>query len=503
MIQDHFYASGVSEKTVTKVNWFGQTFTPANSFTLKGVALCLRRTALWAGGEYFNVSVYATLAGVPDGVALASKDVLGTGISGSGATPGYPIDFQFDTPLNVTAGTTYVIVMNHTSVNGGMVSVYNSSGGYAGGNYIYSTNSGGSWLAEAGYDFWFELWDNEAELSNNVGNGGNTFAEGSTTTQWVAQWFSLSPDAIACAVVRLCGIAAESSGNVIIEIRDADPITAKPGSIVYGTATVSKSEFAAATRNWFSAVFSPAINLLPDAYYSIVCQTSSGTFTCLMMTSGQTHKLTTDSGGTWNSSGWKLQYQVIRTGAATELPVITSQSPDTIANIGDNIQFFVTATGIPTPTYQWYEGATLLIGETDDTIDVYVDASSDGPFTCEVTNSVGTVTSNPIVLSTYLGISAQSGDEIVPNGSALTLFVTVVGYPILTYEWFKDGAIISGATSSNYLFYPTFALAGIYTCVVTNAAGHVDSDPIVVTVVSNPYTYGFFNVPTDLSREIP
>lgn len=503
MIQDHFYASGVSEKTVTKTNWFGQTFIPANSFALTGVALCLRRSATWSGSENFTVSVFATSAGLPDGVALGSKSVLGVSVSGSGLTPGYPVQFQFDTPIDVVAGTTYALTMSHASVSGGMVSVYNSSGGYANGNYIYSTNSGGSWSAQLGWDFWFELWDNDvAELSNNVGLGGNTFAEGSTTTQWVAQWFNLSPDAIACGVVRLCGIATESSGDITVELRDGDPSTTNPGNIVYGTAIVSKSELASTIRNWFSAVFSPAVNLQPSTYYNIVCSTSSGTFTCLVSTFG-THALTADSGVTWTRPAKNLQYQVIRTGDATVPPVITNQSSDTVAAIGSIIQFFVTATGDPDPTYQWYKDGDQIVGETNNTIDITVASSSGGSYTCIATNVAGSDTSDPIILSVYPEISAQSGDKTVPNGSILTIFVTAVGYPTLSYQWYKNGSIIAGATLASYVFYPSFAMAGVYACIVTNTAGHADSNPIVVTVVPNPYNYNLSNVPTDLSRETP
>jgi hypothetical protein len=37
------------------------------------------------------------------------------------------------------------------------------------------------------------------------------------------------------------------------------------------------------------------------------------------------------------------------------IPVITGQSANQSAHVGDSVSLFITAIGNPTPTYQWYK----------------------------------------------------------------------------------------------------------------------------------------------------
>lgn len=90
-------------------------------------------------------------------------------------------------------------------------------------------------------------------------------------------------------------------------------------------------------------------------------------------------------------------------------------------------------------------------------------------------------------ISTAPTISTPPASQTVTAGSAFTLTVVAAGTPAPTsYQWYKDGAVISGATTATY----TVANAGStdassYTCVVGNSVGSVTSAAAIVTVTSD------------------
>ena len=89
--------------------------------------------------------------------------------------------------------------------------------------------------------------------------------------------------------------------------------------------------------------------------------------------------------------------------------------------------------------------------------------------------------------STPPTITQQPESQTVPAGSPATLTVTATGDPTLTYQWWKDGQALGGATSSSLPFDSVrSANAGVYSVVVTNATGSVRSDNATLTVTVPP-----------------
>jgi hypothetical protein len=67
-------------------------------------------------------------------------------------------------------------------------------------------------------------------------------------------------------------------------------------------------------------------------------------------------------------------------------------------------------------------------------------------------------------------------DQMVPQGSPVSLSVTATGYPPPGYQWFKDGAPIPGATNPSYDIASVGpAEAGNYYVLATNRAGQATS----------------------------
>jgi hypothetical protein len=166
-------------------------------------------------------------------------------------------------------------------------------------------------------------------------------------------------------------------------------------------------------------------------------------------------------------------------------PVITDQSPDTTIAVGDTLSLFVTATGTAPLSYQWYQDGNPIGTDSNTYIKAITVASDYGVYTCTVTNGSGSVTSADIHIILSPIISAQSSSSTVYNGSSKTLSVTASGGPTPTYLWYLGTNPIGGATNSTYTFY--ISATGTYKCRVTNTGGYVDSNPIVLTVIPNPY----------------
>lgn len=79
-------------------------------------------------------------------------------------------------------------------------------------------------------------------------------------------------------------------------------------------------------------------------------------------------------------------------------------------------------------------------------------------------------------------ITLEPKTQVITAGATLTLTVAATNNP--SYQWYKDGVAIAGATSATYsIAGVTTAAAGKYTAKATSAAGTLTSSAAVVTVV--------------------
>ena len=81
-------------------------------------------------------------------------------------------------------------------------------------------------------------------------------------------------------------------------------------------------------------------------------------------------------------------------------------------------------------------------------------------------------------------INTQPANQTVTAGQTATFSIVVAGTPPLTLQWQKNGADISGATSSSYTTPVTTAADSgeMFRVMVTNAAGSVTSNSATLTV---------------------
>lgn len=190
-----------------------------------------------------------------------------------------------------------------------------------------------------------------------------------------------------------------------------------------------------------------------------------------------------------NSAGTVTSSAAILTVQSPTAPAITTQPANQTVTAGQTATFSVVATGNPTPTYQWKKGGADIAGATSTsyTTPATVLGDSGSVFTVAVTNSAGSVTSNPATLTVQppaapvITGQPQNANVLVGGSASFTVTATGTG---LGYQWKKGGVAISGATSA------TLALSGLtlgdnnttYSATVTNLGGSVDSSAATLKV---------------------
>ena len=196
-------------------------------------------------------------------------------------------------------------------------------------------------------------------------------------------------------------------------------------------------------------------------------------------------------------------------------PSITAQPAGKTVNVGQTATFSVTATGTGTLTYQWKKNGAAISGATSASYTTPAATASDNGalFTVTVTGSASSVTSSAATLTVNAPptISAQPASKTVTTGQTATFSVTASGSGTLTYQWNKNGAAISGATSASYTTPATTSAdnGAAFTVIVTNAAGNANSNSATLTVTTatlvlnaNKTTLAFGNVTTSTNSTL-
>ena len=117
-----------------------------------------------------------------------------------------------------------------------------------------------------------------------------------------------------------------------------------------------------------------------------------------------------------------------------------------------------------------------------------VSAADAGDYTCVISNTLGTTTSQTATLTIAAppSVTTQPSNIEIENGAAATFSITAAGDD-LNYQWRKDGVAIVGGTASSHSI-PTVQPvdAGKYDCVVSNAHGQTISHKARLTIKIPP-----------------
>ena len=179
-------------------------------------------------------------------------------------------------------------------------------------------------------------------------------------------------------------------------------------------------------------------------------------------------------------------------------PTIVDQPINTIATIGGRATLAFTATGSPTPAFQWYKNGVAIGTATSLSLVIPSVAGTDaGTYTATATTTLEGIpyrsTTNPAILTVMAGpvLTVQPASQSVLVGNPATFSVAVQGLAATTYQWRKNTTAIAGATASSYpLTSAVVTDAGRYTVIVTNSDGSITSNPADLVVnVGTPPTF--------------
>ena len=292
-------------------------------------------------------------------------------------------------------------------------------------------------------------------------------------------------------VSNSAGSVTSSAATLTVNPAPVAPsITTQPSSqtVTAGqTATFSVTASGTAPLSYQWQKNSTAISGATSASYTTPAETTSDT-------GAQFTVVVSNSAGSVTSNAATLTVNVP--------PSITTQPAGQTVTAGQTATFSVTATGTAPLGYQWQKNATAISGATSSAYTTPATTASDNGalFTVVVSNSVGTVTGNAATLTVNVppSITAQPASQTVTAGQTATFSVTASGTAPLSYQWQKNGAAISGATSASYTTpaETTSDTGAQFTVVVSNSAGSVTSSAATLTVNPAPVAPSITTQPT-------
>jgi hypothetical protein len=177
-------------------------------------------------------------------------------------------------------------------------------------------------------------------------------------------------------------------------------------------------------------------------------------------------------------------------------PTITTPPANVAVVAGSTASFTVTAAGSTPLTYQWLKGgspfanAGNISGATTATLTISAATTTDAAsYSVIVSNALGTATSASATLTVAVppAIVTPPASATLLTGSNVSFTVTASGTAPLAYQWLKNGAAISGATSATLTLNNISTTdAANYSVTVTNAVGTATSSAATLTVLVPP-----------------
>jgi hypothetical protein len=171
-------------------------------------------------------------------------------------------------------------------------------------------------------------------------------------------------------------------------------------------------------------------------------------------------------------------------------PTITNNPTGFQAALHGGGSLMVGVSGTAPFYYQWLLNGTNVSGANSSSYTINnLTLNSAGSYMVLVTNSYGSVTSAPVNVELLPSLTTPFAGAIALWGADTILSVGAVGSGTLSYQWYFNGAAVSGATGTTYEFNSIqFTNAGLYSVVVSSPYGSVTNTAYQVIV--NPANVG-------------
>ncbi len=174
-------------------------------------------------------------------------------------------------------------------------------------------------------------------------------------------------------------------------------------------------------------------------------------------------------------------------------PVIASHPQSAVVAPGQPVAFTVGVNGAPPFFYQWRKNSNDIAGATNEIYTINsAQPADEGFYSVFVTNASGSATSADASLTvgclTPVTINAQPQDQSLQAGATLTLNVGTTGTDPISYQWYRNGAPIPGATNRSYTKPNAMTEdSGTYFVAVSNCIRSQTSAEAQVGVTPPPY----------------
>jgi Secretion system C-terminal sorting domain len=276
-------------------------------------------------------------------------------------------------------------------------------------------------------------------LSSSSVSGNQWYKDGNTIAGATNQTYSATTSGTYTLRVTTNGCQSSASNAIVVTVNavpSAPTITAGSATTFCVGGSVTLSSDLTSGNQWYKDG-----NIIAGATAQTYSVTISGSYTCIVTLSG--------------CSSPSSNAIVVTVNSVPSAPTITAGSATTFCSGGS-----VTLTSSSVSGNQWYKDGNIIAGATNQTYAV----TTNGTYAVIVSNTCSSLASNSIV--------------VIVNAAPPKPIITLSGNNLQSSiasgnQWYKDGVIIAGATSSIY----TPTASGNYSVTVTvNGCPGVSSD---------------------------
>lgn len=174
------------------------------------------------------------------------------------------------------------------------------------------------------------------------------------------------------------------------------------------------------------------------------------------------------------------------TGAATSNLAILSQPASATIYEGGSATFSVSATSSRPITYSWKKNG-VAIGSSSKFAITSAKLSDAGTYSCSVSDGVKTLSCNnaSLAVNQIVRITKQPVSQMLSEGASANLSVSATGTGPISYQWYRNGSAVSGATSNTLnIAATTTGHSGSYHCVVRNAGSTATSSTASLSIAA-------------------
>ncbi len=302
-----------------------------------------------------------------------------------------------------------------------------------------------------------------------------------------------SSSAVTVSAGGILGGTGSCGGIVTVNAGSISPGTNGPGKLTTGPVTLDSASFLNFDLGTENDTLAVNGNLILDGVINISAATgfTAGTYRVITVSGGSLTNNTLEIGSFPAGFDFSISVGSNYVDVIATVGLIQTEPRDTMVKVGETATFSVEASGAGTLTYKWlrYRGGVEgdSVGNASSYTIAGVNISDNGlVFRCVVKDDNGTDTSRAARLTVVdtPRIAIQPRDTAVFFGENVRFSVSVADTASVVYIWRNVGSEeILGTSSVLNINAVTFADSGRrYYCLISNLAGSVSSDTVMLHV---------------------